>query len=226
MVTAVTGTAPAATAATGQAAESAAMISSDFQTFLLMLTTQMQNQDPLNPIESSDYAVQLATFSGVEQQVKSNQLLENLSAQMGLLGMAQFASWVGMEARSAAPVLYDGTNPVALSPSPADAASRAVLVAVNAMGQEADRREVAVSSDPISWTGITSTGTAVMPGQYTFYLESYDANGALLSNEMVETYSTITEARSGAEGTSLLLAGGASIGTDAVTALRAPRTSN
>ena len=45
------------------------VISSDFQTFLTMLTTQLQNQDPLNPVESSDFAVQLATFSGVEQQV-------------------------------------------------------------------------------------------------------------------------------------------------------------
>ena len=49
-------------------------ISSDFNTFLRMLTVQMQNQDPLNPIDSADYAVQLATFSGVEQQVRTNQL--------------------------------------------------------------------------------------------------------------------------------------------------------
>ena len=42
-------------------------ISSDFDTFLRMLTVQMRNQDPLDPIDSADYAVQLATFSGVEQ---------------------------------------------------------------------------------------------------------------------------------------------------------------
>jgi flagellar basal-body rod modification protein FlgD len=223
MVNAISGQTSGTATAAGQAADSAAMISSDFQTFLLMLTTQMQNQDPLNPIESSDYAVQLATFSGVEQQVKSNQILESLSAQMGLLGMAQFASWVGMEARAAAPVLYDGATPVTLSPNPPQSASRAVLVTVNALGQEAERRNVAVSSDPITWTGTTSTGAAFMPGKYSFYLESYDANGTLLSNEMVETYSTITEARGGVGGTALVLAGGATVGTDAVTALRAPR---
>ena len=64
-----------------------AVISSDFETFLKMLTTQMQNQDPLNPIESSDYAVQLATFSGVEQQVRTNQLLADLANQMGSSGL-------------------------------------------------------------------------------------------------------------------------------------------
>ncbi len=46
--------------------ESSSNISADFETFLKMLTVQMQNQDPLNPVDSSDYATQLATFSGVE----------------------------------------------------------------------------------------------------------------------------------------------------------------
>jgi len=41
------------------------LVSSDFDTFLKMMTTQVQNQDPLNPVDSSDYAVQLATFSSV-----------------------------------------------------------------------------------------------------------------------------------------------------------------
>ena len=58
-----------------------AKLSSDYTLFLRLLTTQMQNQDPLNPMDSADYAMQLATFSGVEQQVRSNQLLESLAAQ-------------------------------------------------------------------------------------------------------------------------------------------------
>lgn len=58
-VTAASGAANWA-AGTGQTAK----ITSDFNTFLRMLTVQMQNQDPLKPIESSDFAVQLATFSG------------------------------------------------------------------------------------------------------------------------------------------------------------------
>ena len=79
-------------------------ISSDFNTFLRMLTVQMQNQDPLNPIDSADYAVQLATFSGVEQQVRTNQLLADMQGKFSQLGMAEMAGWIGKEARSAAPV--------------------------------------------------------------------------------------------------------------------------
>ncbi len=225
MVYAVSGQTSGNTATAAQTTDTA-MISSDYQTFLMMLTTQMQNQDPLNPIESSDYAVQLATFSGVEQQVKSNQLLESLSAQMGLLGMAQFASWVGMEARTAAPVQFDGTTPVTLAPNPPAAASRTVLVTVNAIGQEAARTEIAVSSDPINWTGQNSSGDAFMAGQYSFYLESFDASGTMISSDMVEAYSRITEARGGANGTTLVLAGGATVGSDEITALRAAPSAN
>ncbi|NNF91122.1 MAG: flagellar hook assembly protein FlgD, partial [Boseongicola sp.] len=97
--------------------EGSSALSSDFETFLLMLTTQMQNQDPLNPIESQDFAVQLATFSGVEQQVLSNELLETLATGMGLSGMSQLAGWVGMEARVTAPAAFDGT-PITLAPDP------------------------------------------------------------------------------------------------------------
>lgn len=53
-------------AASSKTASSSASFStnSDFETFLRMLTTQLQNQDPLKPMESTEFAVQLATFSG------------------------------------------------------------------------------------------------------------------------------------------------------------------
>lgn len=64
-------------------AQTATAIASDFETFLRMLTTQLENQDPLEPVASQDLAVQLATFSGVEQQTQTNSLLEDLGSQMG-----------------------------------------------------------------------------------------------------------------------------------------------
>ena len=131
---------------------SAAALSSDFETFLLMLTTQMENQDPLNPIESEDFAVQLATFSGVEQQVRTNQLLESLSGGMGMTGLAQLAGWVGMEARVVAPVAFDG-SPVELSISPAPGSDSAQLVVLDAFGNEVGRETVPLGHDTIAWAG-------------------------------------------------------------------------
>ena len=78
-------------------------VTSDFEMFLRMMTTQMTNQDPLDPVDSADYAVQLATFSSVEQQVLTNDLLRLVSGQLGMSSMAQLAGWVGQDARAAVP---------------------------------------------------------------------------------------------------------------------------
>lgn len=199
-------------------AATSAFANSDFETFLRMLTVQMQNQDPLNPIDSADYAVQLATFSGVEQAVRTNQLLESLQSQFGLLGMAQLAGWVGQEARAAAPVFFDG-KPVTLSPDPAATAERAVLVVRDAQGQVVSREDLPVSAAPYTWTGTNATGAALPQGTYTLTLESYFSD-VVIESTQVEHYAQILEARGGANGTRLVLRGGIEVPAESVTALR------
>ena len=71
---------------TQTAASDKDVVNSDYLTFLKMLTAQVKNQDPLDPMSSDDFSAQLATFSGVEQQVKTNDLLEALGAQVGAMG--------------------------------------------------------------------------------------------------------------------------------------------
>ncbi|MGL4321956.1 MAG: flagellar hook capping FlgD N-terminal domain-containing protein [Paracoccaceae bacterium] len=197
----------------------AAKITSDYTTFLKMLTTQLQNQDPLNPIESSDYAVQLATFSGVEQQTRTNQLLESLGGQFNVLGMAQMAGWVGQEARVDAPVWMDG-DPVTLSPNPAAGADRATLVVKDMQGTVVSRQDIPPTADAFVWTGLGIDGLPLSDGQYTLSLESY-RNDELLTQNPVEHYAKILEAQGGAGGTMLLLEGGAKVRADMITALRA-----
>lgn len=207
-----TGPAPAAAAKPS--------ISADFDTFLKMLTAQMTNQDPMNPIEGADYAVQLATFSGVEQQVKTNQLLADLAAQSSLSNMAQLAGWVGQEARVAAPVWFDG-GPVTLSPNPASSADGATLVVTDSAGKVVAREDVPVSTRPYQWLGADAAGNPLPNGRYTLQLESR-AGEAVLRTDPVDSYAPITEARRGAEGVMLILRGGIEVKATDVTALRMP----
>ena len=195
-------------------------ITSDYNTFLKMLTTQMQNQDPLNPIDSADYAVQLATFSGVEQQSRTNQLLERLNGQFGMMGMAQLATWVGQEARAAVPVWLDETA-VTLSPEPAKTADRAVLVVRDATGQLVSREDMPASTDPYQWLGADAKGDPLPRGLYSLSLESY-AGEQLIATTPVQSYARIIEAQTGLKGTTLLLAGGVEVAASDVTALRVP----
>lgn len=209
-------TAPSAAATT----QATSAIGSDFETFLKMLTVQMKNQDPLNPVDSSDYAVQLATFSNVEQSVRTNQLLEAMQAQFGILGMAQLAGWVGQEARAAAPIVMDGT-PVTLSPNPAAAADRVVLVVTDAQGRVVSRETIPVSAEPYEWKGMDEQGNPLPAGTYNLAQESYFQD-SLLMTMPVEYYSPILEARGGANGTRLVLRGGIEVPATSVTALRVP----
>ena len=78
------------TAATTSSSKSSALGQDQF---LTLLVAQLQNQDPMNPIDSADYAVQLATFSGVEQQVRTNQLLADMQGKFSQRGFSEPADW-------------------------------------------------------------------------------------------------------------------------------------
>lgn len=210
----------AATANTPQTPAKASAISSDFNTFLRMLTTQLKNQDPLKPIDSADYAVQLATFSGVEQQVKTNQLLEGLTSQFGVMGMSQLAAWVGQEARASGPVWMDG-DAVTLAPEPQTGASRAVLVVRDAAGSMVSREDMPASTNAYEWYGADIAGNPLPAGRYNLTLESY-AGDRLLGTSEMQAYSRIMEAKNGALGTTLVLEGGIEVAAKDITALRVP----
>jgi flagellar basal-body rod modification protein FlgD len=193
-------------------------ITSDFQTFLRMLTVQMQNQDPLNPIDSADYAVQLATFSGVEQQVRTNQLLTDMQTQLQQSDMAQMAGWIGKEARSPAPVLFDGT-PVILSPESDPRATAADLIVRDAQGRLVAREAIPVGTAPYSWLGADATGMPLPAGSYQLSLESRNGE-EVISTTPMQHYARVIEVKGTPEGTKLVLNGGVEVLAAQVTALR------
>ncbi|GGD22957.1 flagellar hook capping FlgD N-terminal domain-containing protein [Sinisalibacter lacisalsi] len=196
------------------------VISSDFETFLKMLTTQMENQDPLNPMESTDFAVQLATFSGVEQQVRTNDLLAAMSGQLGAMNMSDLAGWVGMEARATTSAWFDKT-PITLYPDPASGAERTFVVVTDGQGTMMDRVEIPVSDQPVQWAGVSALGAKLPAGQYNFHLQSL-SNGKIIGDAQIPVFSEITEARVEGGQTILVLASGAEIAASEVDALRKP----
>ena len=194
----------------------------NYDTFLRMMTVQIKNQDPLSPMSADDFAVQLATFSAVEQQTKTNDLLAQQLAQNAQNSMVQMAGWVGKEARIAAPLQFDGANPVTLSPNPALTADRAVLVAKDMGGNEVSRTDIPVASADYDWLGLDQDGQPLPKGIYNLSLESY-AGDKLLGSTAMEYYGTIQEIRSSSSGVTALFPGGVEVSTALVTALRDPK---
>ncbi|MBU0800698.1 MAG: flagellar hook capping family protein [Alphaproteobacteria bacterium] len=86
-------------------------LAEDFTQFLTLLTTQLQNQDPLNPMDSTEFTNQLVQFTQVEQAINTNQKLDNM-VQMQLGAMAGMAlGYVGMDVTyPSAELAYDGEN--------------------------------------------------------------------------------------------------------------------
>ena len=193
-------------------------ISSDFETFIKMLTTQMQNQDPLNPIESADFAVQLATFSSVEQQVKTNDLLTSLADRVGGLGVAQLAGWVGMTARAQMPVAFDGT-PVALTVEASPNADNAELVVRDDSGNVVMRQAAPAVSGALEWAGLDDTGAPLPAGTYAISLESYQGDELLGSKDVI-VHDRIVEARNEGGQTVLVMAGGQELAASEILGLR------
>lgn len=217
MVTAISNTG-GSTITTQNTAAVASSSGGDFETFLRMLTTQIQNQDPLNPMESTEFAVQLATFSGVEQQARTNTLLTQMlqGSTGGELG--QLSGWIGREVRTAAPVWYDG-QPLTLQLDPPADADQVTLVTLDGNGRELSRSEIGTGSGEVDWQGRNADGSAMADGLYQFRIESRKA-GQMLSTTAVPTYSRVMGAELTPTGAVLVLAGNNPVGVDEVSAVR------
>jgi flagellar basal-body rod modification protein FlgD len=208
----ITGTRPAPSPTTAQAG-----LQGDYLTFLRMLTAQMQNQDPLNPMAASDFAVQLATFANVEQATQTNQLL---SALLSRSGMADLGGWVGMEARITGGAWFEEA-PVQLAPEPALGATRVTLIVRDSDGQIVDSRQLDTDVTAYSWDGQTADGETLPPGRYSFEIESHRGD-ELLDTAPVASYQLVREARIEAGITYLVLPGGLLVESTQVSGLRQP----
>ena len=214
--------ASATTQSTTSSSSSGSTVNSDYETFLLMLTTQLQNQDPLDPMDNSEYAEQLATFSGVEQQVKTNDLLTELGALFGTMSFGQLASWVGMEVRSTGPVQFEG-SPLELYPTVPAAADYAELVVSDSRGTIVQRQTFDPKAETIIWAGVDAIGQALGTGTFSFAVQP-SANGSLLDMQVVESFSRVTEVQSKSGSTMLVLSGGIEQPADSISALREPKS--
>ncbi|MFB9148521.1 flagellar hook capping FlgD N-terminal domain-containing protein [Roseovarius ramblicola] len=212
--------APLASAA-GAAPGGRPALSADFETFLRMLTTQMQNQDPLNPVDSADFAVQLATFSSVEQQVQTNDLLAGLGTQMATLGMGQFPGWIGLEAEVRAPVRFTG-EPVQIEAAVDPRADAAELVVSDAQGTEVARSALPAESGAVLWVGRDAQGRALPEGGYTLSVRSLAAGQTIASHD-AHMRSRVAETRLDGGTVRLVLENGQSVAPAEVIGLRPPR---
>jgi flagellar basal-body rod modification protein FlgD len=160
-------------------ASSRQTIAGNFDTFLQLLTTQLQNQNPLDPLDTNQFTQQLVEFSGVEQQLKTNDLLGSLVTNAAANRAASAAGYLG------ASITADGST-TALSNGKAQwtfnaakPAARATMTVTDATGQTVYSKTAALDAGPgsFTWDGRTDDGSLLTAGQYTLKIDAKDASG-------------------------------------------------
>ncbi|WP_371157938.1 flagellar hook capping FlgD N-terminal domain-containing protein [Jannaschia sp. 2305UL9-9] len=214
----IASTTQAITPAASTEAQARVSLSSDLDTFLKLLTAQIENQDPLEPADGTEYAAQLAQFSNVEQSVRTNELLAEMTATLGRQDMAVAAAWIGMDVRHSGPVVVDGTSTPLQFDIPA-VADRAEMVVTDASGTEVMRRPIAPTTTGLDWAGGDGTGQVLPDGLYQVQIAAY-AGSADLGMTPARHYGRVEEVTLGGEGTTLILSGGIPLGVGDLDALR------
>ena len=187
--------APAATSAS-TSASAATSLASNFDTFLTILTAQIQNQDPLAPMDSSKFTEQLVQFSGVEQQIKSNSQLETLVKATNSNAGAALSGYLGQQAEiDSAGAQFNGDAVHWRYALPSDA-TKATITVTDAAGKVLYSKtgETTQGSHDFEWNGeLNSGGTAPDDQAYWIHVVAEDANGTAMTagHSLVTTISGV-----------------------------------
>ena len=156
-----------------------ATLTGDLESFLLLLTTQLKNQDPLSPLDSNEFAAQLAQFATVEQAIQTN---KNLNDLIGISKAGQTAaavSYLGktIEAEGDTVPLIDGKAEYSYT-LPTKATSVTLAIA-NDQGRVvfSTTGETATGKHNFVWDGIDNQGIEVAPGIYRLLVGAADSEG-------------------------------------------------
>ena len=177
----VSGTTPTSSSSSSSSSlgsTTGATLAGNFQTFLTLLTTQLQNQNPLDPLDTNQFTQQLVQFAGVEQQLKTNDSLSQLVTLQQTTQATQALDYVGKTA------VVDGTT-ATMSQSSATwhlnvPSSATVNISIaNSTGQTVftGQYSAGAGSDiPFTWNGQGNDGTQWPDGKYTITATGKDAS--------------------------------------------------
>ena len=161
-----------------KSASSLAKLSENLDSFLTILTTQLQNQDPLSPLDTHEFTNQLVLFAGVEQQIQQNNNLEDLIALQRNNVATGAVSYIGkqVEAEGRTTTLKDD-EATFIYTLPEDA-NAATLTVVDSSGDLVllTRAETAAGRHEFVFDGKNSLGNTLPEGAYTIEVTAADAN--------------------------------------------------
>jgi len=183
----VSGTTPAASKSSSSSSSTAGsanalasqQIAGNFQSFLTLLTTQLKNQNPLDPLDTNQFTQQLVEFAGVQQQLNTN---DSLSTLVSLQQTAQSTQALGFVGKTA---VVNGstaalTNSSATWELSVPTNSTVAISITSSTGQTVFTGNYSVAAgnnQPFTWNGQGTDGTQLPDGQYKLTATAADSTG-------------------------------------------------
>lgn len=169
-----------------QAGTDRARLSDNYDTFLVLLTAQLQNQDPLAPMDSTQFTQQLVQFSQVEQQIRTNEQIEGLVQQYQAASAGAALSYIGKSA------IIEGSETIFAGGEDAEAhwayrledpANSVTIKIKNASGATVfETNGVRAEGEHLfSWDGTMTNGQAAPAGAYRMVIDAKDSEGEAMT---------------------------------------------
>lgn len=210
----------------GRADQAQERFSEDFNNFLNLLTTQLQNQDPTEPLDTNQFTQQLATLSSVEQAIATNQNMEKLLGflQAGQIGNAVSYIGKGVDAPGDSNKLEGGAaNFTYELPSSAEEMTATIVDARGVAVFKTENLPSTAGRHDFNWNGIgnqaNSSGIEMPEGVYRIILNAKDSDGEEIK---ATTYTTgrVVSVESDSQGMTLSLDTGSRVSLEDVKSVR------
>ncbi len=199
-------------------------IADNFDTFLSLLTTQLKNQNPLDPLDTNQFTSQMVEFTSVEQQLKTNEFLEALVISNLNSTYTEAVSFIGKTITSSGSSTQLADGEATWSYDVDANAPNSVITITDSFGNVVHTEETALTAGEgtFTWDGRDANGGQMPDGAYTITIDARNADGAYVpvTTQMSGTVSGVDLS----ESEPVLIVDGARIYLSSVTSVRAPET--
>lgn len=164
---------------TAQSYSGGAQIADNFQSFLQLLTTQLRNQNPLDPLDTNQFTQQLVQFAGVEQQIATNATLSALLQVMDTSRLTGAVDYIGKQITAeGATTVLDEQSAIWNINVNKDAPQTTIVVS-DAQGNQVYTQDISLKegNNVFAWQGKASNGQVMPNGFYTITVVARDATG-------------------------------------------------
>jgi len=177
------GTTGTSTIAAGSRSETAkAKNDEDLNKFLNLLVTQLKNQDPLDPMDATEFTAQLVQFAGVEQQIFANANMEKLVALGETNQISSMVNFIGKTVEAEGRTMPLENSKATFSYTMPSGANKASYTITNASGLTVFKgdADTSVGKHTFTWDGISTSGGLQSDGDYNVLVSGTDFQGNLL----------------------------------------------